>query len=1346
MSDKFVSSYSYKLIYVFRINDKAHEGLLKVGDATLKTDESIDKLSPNCRLLNQAAKERINSYTNTAGVTYDLLHTELAVRTDIKKGTIKAFRDHDVHAVLEHSGIEKVVLKGTKAREWFRVDIDTVKRAIEAVKQFRPTLNPSETGVPFTPIVFRPEQLQAISETIKQFKTGDRMLWNAKMRFGKTLSALEVVRQMKFGKTIIVTHRPVVDNGWYEDFGKIFYFEEEYAYGSKNNNYTLDRLLTSGKKFIYFASIQDLRGSDKVGGKFDKNDEVFNTEWDCVIVDEAHEGTTTALGEEVIKAIVSEKTKFLALSGTPFNILGSYDKNVYTWDYIMEQRCKAEWDSEHFGDSNPYDELPKMNIFVYDLGKLLGNRYVELEDKAFNFHEFFRTWTGDIRRDFKPMPDGAAVGDFVHDDDVTSFLNLITKDDPDSQYPFATEKYRKLFKHSLWMVPGVSAAKALSKKLKDHPVFGYFKVVNVAGDGDEEEKSDKALKMVNDAIAAAGEDGYTITLSCGRLTTGVTVKEWNAVFMLAGTFSTSASSYLQTIFRVQSPCNNNGKIKDNCYVFDFAPDRTLKMVAESVALSTKAGKASESDKKIMGEFLNFCPVIAIDGTNMREYSTNRLLQQLKRAYADRAVSNGFDDNNLYNDELLKLTDLELKQFENLKGIIGSSKAQQKTKEVDINKTGLTDEEYAEQEQIEKKPKKDRTPEEQARLDELKEKKKNRSNAISILRGISVRMPLLIYGADIPIDEDFTLDKFLDDSIVDEASWAEFMPSGVTREVFRQFMKYYDQDIFVAAGRKIRNTVVGADDLAPTERVQQIARLFACFKNPDKETVLTPFRVVNMHLSDCLGGYSFYEENPPVNATMLEQPRFVDRGQVTADTLANTHAQILEINSKTGLYPLYVVYSIFRARCDEYAEDELTLEKQNELWAKTVQENIFVICKTPMAKFITKRTLVGYRKISINAHYFDDLINTMQNKQRQFIDRVLKPSYWHRSGDLMKFDAIVGNPPYQETISGAEENSSLSKQLFPYFIMTSISVKSQYVSLITPSRWFTGDAQDKSFLKLRLFIKDNNHISHLFNYRDESKVFKNVSIAGGINYFLYNNEYNGDVLFTECNGETISSVKRPLFEDGLDIIVSMNIMIEILNKIRTHSDFVSLTTMTQGRNAFGIVGKKSELDKIATQNKFDGCVSIRCAHEEIKYTDFKNVTKNQELAKKWKIVTSKGNGGAGILTEGKAVAILGKAYLSAPMEVCTDSLIPIGSFNTKTEAENLKKYMATKFLRFIVGILKTSQNISQLVYKFVPVQDFTDNSDIDWSKPIPEIDKQLYAKYGLDDGEIEFIESMIKPME
>ena len=282
-----------------------------------------------------------------------------------------------------------------------------------------------------------------------------------------------------------------------------------------------------------------------------------------------------------------------------------------------------------------------------------------------------------------PLNCDIILGDFVHADDVRSFLNLITKEDEESQYPYSSKAYRDLFRHSLWMIPGVREAKALSKMMKNHPVFSFFDIVNVAGDGDEEEKSDTALAKVRNAIKKAGDDGYTITLSCGKLTTGVTVKEWNAVFMLAGSFSTSAANYLQTIFRVQSPCNKDGKIKDNCYVFDFAPDRTLKMVAESVTLSTKAGKTSDSDRKILGEFLNYCPVISIDGTMMREYQTNRLLQQLKRAYAERAVQNGFDDNNLYNDELLKLDDVDLAEFNKLKGIIGSSKAQQKTKEVPV---------------------------------------------------------------------------------------------------------------------------------------------------------------------------------------------------------------------------------------------------------------------------------------------------------------------------------------------------------------------------------------------------------------------------------------------------------------------------------------------------------------------------------------------------------------------------------------------------------------------------------------------------------------------------------------
>ena len=335
MNNYFEESFEYKVIYVFAINDDKHANLLKIGDATIKTNEPIDKLTPNCKVLNQAVKKRIDQYTKTAAITYQLLHTELALRTvKSKEGKleIKAFRDHDVHRILINSGFKKKEFDEAKGKEWFEIGLDTALKAIEAVKKSRPNLLHTDISNDFSPIIFRPEQEIAIRQTLKQFKTGTRMLWNAKMRFGKTLCALEVVKESNFTKTIIITHRPVVDEGWYKDFKNIFYESDEYEYGSKSNGATVEYLVKSGKKFVYFASMQDLRGSSTVGGKFDKNDIVFTTNWDCVVVDEAHEGTTTSLGEEVIKNVVKEGTKFLALSGTPFNILSEYDNNIYTWD------------------------------------------------------------------------------------------------------------------------------------------------------------------------------------------------------------------------------------------------------------------------------------------------------------------------------------------------------------------------------------------------------------------------------------------------------------------------------------------------------------------------------------------------------------------------------------------------------------------------------------------------------------------------------------------------------------------------------------------------------------------------------------------------------------------------------------------------------------------------------------------------------------------------------------------------------------------------------------------------------------------------------------------------------
>ena len=1347
MNNTFENPFEYKVIYIFEIRDEIHRGLLKIGDTTLKTNKSIDKLAPNSKELNQAALKRIKAYTNTAGIEPYLLHTELAIKSvKDKKGQnqIKPFRDYDVHRVLVNSKIDKKILKGSSSKEWFEVDLKTAIKAIKSVKDNQANLS-NEKVDGFTPIIFRPEQQKAIEDTIKNFRKSDRMLWNAKMRFGKTLSALQVVKDMQFKKTIIITHRPVVDDGWYEDFTKIFYDDINYIYGSKNSGYTVDELLMQNKNFVYFASIQDLRGSTVVGGKFDKNDKVFSLDWDFVIVDEAHEGTTTALGNDVIKNIVKENsehtTKFLALSGTPFNIMNNFDNNIYTWDYIMEQECKNEWDTIHFGDSNPYDELPELKIYTYDLGKLVKSKnYVELEDKAFNFREFFRTWVGDISVDRQTMPSTAEVGDFVHEKDIISFLNLITKEDDESHYPYSNFNYREIFKHSLWLIPGVKEAKALSKLMYKHPVFGSgaFNIVNVAGDGDEEEKSENALTKVREAIESAG-NGYTITLSCGRLTTGVTIPEWTGVFMLSGSHSTSAANYLQTIFRVQSPCKKDGKIKRYSYVFDFAPDRTLKMVAEAVALSTKAGKTTGGDKRILGKFLNYCPVISIDGTIMKQYNTNNLLQQLKRAYAERAVKNGFDDTNLYNDELLKLDGVALDDFKELKGIIGTSKAQSKTKDIDLNNQGFTNEEYEEFERINKKPKRERTPEEQAKIDELKERNNNKQSAISILRGISIRMPLLIYGADIPFEDDLTIDKFLDDNIIDTASWEEFMPSGVTKNVFQKFIKYYDQEIFIAAGRKIRNIVKSADELSPIERVKKIADLFSCFKNPDKETVLTPWRVVNMHISDCLGGYDFYDTD---HNALIEIPRYVNRGKVTEDTLGNSNAQILEINSKTGLYPLFVAYSIFRSKCSEYKETDMTQELEERLWADTISNNVFVICKTPMAKYITKRTLVGYKDIPINAHYFDDLINMMKNKPKQFAERVLKPSYWKKKGvEKMKFDAIVGNPPYQVMDGGAQASS---KPVYHHFVQSAKALNPNYTSFIIPTRWYAGG---KGLDEFRDEMLNDVHLSVLHDCLTPEQIFPNTNIRGGVCYFLWDKNYNNqnDLIrvITHENNKIISDTMRPLKLDGVEIFIRDGKSIDIINNIFKSQDTDSMSCIISSLRPFGFRGyfikdKRFHVDKINIQEP------IICYGKGkiVGYIEKAEVKVNVNWIDKWKVYIPRANNIGTELKDDNLNAFIGK-----PNTICTESYIVVGAEMNLDEysSKNLVIYLKTKFARYLHSLAKASQDATSKTFKFVPLQDFTAKSDINWSAGISDIDKQLYKKYGLNQEEIDYIEMKIKPM-
>ena len=1320
------------LVYIFAINDEAHRGCLKIGETTL--EEATDgSLQPNSKALNAAARKRIDQYTKTAGISYQLLHTELTM--SVHKGKFTNFNDKEVHNILLRSGVKRHSFSQKRqGTEWFECSLDTALKAIQAAKEKRSAIDPGDVQEYEEPIVFRPEQQLAIDKTVTKFSTpGAVMLWNAKMRFGKTLSALQVVKERQFHRTIIITHRPVVDKGWFDDFGKIFGLLDGYRYGSREKGYRFEELEKAAKKdlnshYVYFASMQDLRGAQLAGGKFDKNAGIFKADYDLLIVDEAHEGTQTQLGQNVIKLLTKEKTCVLNLSGTPFNLLEDYrEDEIYTWDYVMEQKAKAEWDLNHFGDPNPYAGLPKVNIYTFLLGDVLAG-YEDVENSAFNFAEFFRTWTGDPEKDHRPMPEGME-GRFVHEDHVKAFLDLIVKYDETSNYPFSTVEFRNSFRHTLWMLPGVRQARALSALLQQHKIFGQFQIVNVAGDGDEDVPDDDALNLVEKAMGENPEETRTITLSCGKLTTGVTVKPWTAVMMLSGSISTDAKAYMQTIFRVQSPyTTKDGRRKENCYVFDFAPDRTLKVLAEVAKVSERAkSTATESERVKLGEFLNFCPVIGYNGTKMEPFNVERMLEQLKRAYITRVTKNGCDDPRLYNQEMLRKLDAEaLAKFKNLHAIIGSTKANHTSTDVDMAKTGLTNEQYKELERIQKKKKTELTEEEKRRLEEAKEKKKNADAAISILRGISIRLPLLMYGADLEDEgQDITLENFA--GLIDDQSWEEFMPRGVTKELFAEFAPYYDPDMFRAVGRNYRDLVRAADKLAPMERTREVARIFSYFRNPDKETVLTPWRVVNMHIGDCIGGRVFYDTDMQ---TELLKPRFVDHGEVTEKVFRDPDTRILEINSKTGLYPLYMAYSVFAEKLQAYRDShmlatDVPLDIQNEIWDGVLKDNIFVICKTEMAMSITKRTLRGFRNAKVNTRHFEDLINKISNHPDLFLMKVVRgKSYWNNKDieDNMKFSAVVGNPPYQVLDGGGTGSSAIP--VYQHFVGISKKLHPHYVSMIMPSKWYSGG---KGLDAFREEMINDKRISNLIDYEDSRDCFEGVDIAGGVCFFLWGSNYSG-----KCCVKTISKKETTISERDLnefDTFIRSDKAVQIVHKVASFKE-KTLDQYVYSRKPFGLGSNDT-----GQKDYFDGSIKV-FGSQGYSYITLTDVTNNKALVGKWKAIMSKTSAEhAGQSDRDGKKKIISRVLVLEPNVICTESYLLLSAFDCREYAENMISYVKTNFFRFLMSTILLTQNIAKDKFVFIPIQD--------WSKPWT--DAELYKKYHLTKEEIGYIESMIKPM-
>ena len=518
----------------------------------------------------------------------------------------------------------------------------------------------------------------------------------------------------------------------------------------------------------------------------------------------------------------------------------------------------------------------------------------------------------------------------------------------------------------------------------------------------------------------------------------------------------------------------------------------------------------------------------------------------------------------------------------------------------------------------------------------------------------------------------------------------------------------------------------ADKLSVEERIERITDIFSTFRNPDKETVLTPWRVVNMHLGDCLGGYNFFEKD--YEAT-LSEPRFIDHGEVTANVFAED-ARILEINSKSGLYPLYMAYSIYRTRVKNSLFSVSSIEDEQRIWDKVVTENIFVICKTPMAKSITKRTLIGFRNAKVNTRYFEDLINQIKNKPEHFIKQVEKFVSDRTGIKNMKFNAIVGNPPYQVMDGGGAGTSAVP--VYNRFIGIAKKIQPQYLSMILPAKWYTGG---KGLDDFRNEMLHDKHISYLADFADSRDCFPTVDIAGGICYFLWDKLHNGPCSFVNVDKKQRSSDIRHL--DAQESFIRNSEAVAIIQKVKAERFFSSIV---YSRNPFSITNAD-----LTTSSVFNGSVSV-FSSKGVFYVSPNTIKSNRELIGRWKVIVSKTAAEhAGQADKEGRKRVLSRITILAPNEVCSESYLLVSICQNKAEAQNVVSYLKTRFVRFLLSTILLTQNIAKDKFAYIPVLEFSDNTDIDWNRTISELDIQLYAKYHLTKEESAFIESVIKPM-
>jgi len=1375
--------------------------------------------------------DRIKQQVETAAIRlkYDLLWSGPA----FFEGGNESFLDKTFHKFLEKKGIERKIDLG---QEWFYFNGEPFKSK-DLFDLFRKekfaALQNENKKLEYT---LRYEQNEAVEKAIEYFQNNEKgeFLWNAKPRFGKTLASYDLAKRLKASKVLIVTNRPAIANSWFDDFEMFidgFVFISETSSLKDRASLTREQHIASKsiKPLITFLSLQDLKGSKYFGGNYDKLRWIADLEWDLLIIDEAHEGIDTGRTDAAFDVIKRKNT--LHLSGTPFKQLANekFPKEaIFNWTYLDEQKIKQLELEE--GESGEHTDMPDLKLFTYRISQMITeqvNEGIEIDntnhDYAFDLNEFFRA------KDKK----------FAHEEDVKEFLKNLTTN---KKYPFSTPELREELKHTFWYVGNrVESVKALEYLLKKDAVFKDYEIIVAAGDGrsfeDEEndfKSNESSFKKVKDAIA---KHEKTITLSCGQLTTGVTIKEWTAVLML--TDIKTPSLYMQAAFRAQNPYKQfkNGELstKKSAYLFDFAPTRVLEIYDQFAnGLNPKAvkGEITEKDREEnIQELLNFFPVISEDiNGEMVELDANKVLTFPNALAASEIVNARFMTNLLFNDSLkgvfnfpkevedildkmpeeknkraiqtnttLNLDDARkvnenkiAKINENTEIILGEKIFKTNTERVVDNllqndsKTISSEElletfsqvsepviakykevykttqaETQEQnKQIQEKVKVfaqefnngniDRDTLKQKLIEVIEddfvkskvaEKEQEVVEKVQKTKEDEIRDRLRSFTRTIPMfimanssKNEITIDNF--DLEIDEKDFVEL--TSITKDEFHKLRDGFDYEedgkrkTFQGVFNKYRfNASIAEFKLKKDQLANYFTAeedIFELIPNQKTNQIFTPKKVVQMMINQL-------DEHDP-------------------SLFTRTDSTFIDLYMKSGMYITEIVKKLFNNTRKKHTSDEACL--------KHILENqVFGLAPTPILQGITQAYIFGFdteENISRKNFIQHDIVNEAKIGNTKEKLQVL-----FKLNNNMKFDAVVGNPPYQDE----EETNNRKTPIYPYFYDSSFTIADTSI-LISPARFlFDAGLTNKQWNKKML---NDKHIKVLLYEDDASNIFPNTDIKGGVAIIKRDLKFNYGAIGQFIKNEEIRKLHERISK--FQFIPLSSIIIggraDFLMNDKFHKAYpnakkdllnaIQESAAAKGKDIPNSLAPGSDNEIVTSTLEILSYAFIpekpSLVHE---YYEIVGVIKNKRVSSwvKKEYLTTRRPDNNNIdfykvfipksMGSGKFGEILSQPLIGSPNTTSTPTFLRVGQFTTKIEAENCSNYIKTKFARAMLGIKKVTQDNAVPVWENVPLEDFTKNSDIDWSKSISDIDQQLYKKYQLSVEEITFIEEKVQPM-